>query len=140
MRDKKTIYFAVKALILNGGDFLIMHKAEAEEAVWELPGGRMEYGETAEETLAREVLEETGLGVVPIRVLDTWNCVYEMYQITGIIYLCKAQNNEVRLSEEHDRFRWVNAGMDSAAAMHEAFREKMVGWNWDEIKLPGASC
>ncbi|KPU45858.1 putative 8-oxo-dGTP diphosphatase YtkD [Oxobacter pfennigii] len=106
MKDNK-IYFAVKALILHENNFLIMHKTRKEENVWELPGGRMEFGETAEETLNREVQEETGLSVTPMRILDTWNIINDKYQITGIIYLCKTKNNKVRLSEEHDKYKWV---------------------------------
>jgi 8-oxo-dGTP diphosphatase len=82
MGDYKKIYFAVKAFILNEGKFLVMHKNGVQEDLWELPGGRMEFGETAEETLIRELIEETELLVTPIRVLDTWNCVFENYQIT----------------------------------------------------------
>lgn len=135
MEGNRKIYFAVKAFILNEGHFLVMHKAGVEENVWELPGGRMEFGETAERTLVREVLEETGLLVTPARVLDTWNCVFERYQITGIIYLCRIKNNKVRLSEEHDKYKWVKSDIKSIADMYEVFSEKMARWNWDDINL-----
>jgi 8-oxo-dGTP diphosphatase len=130
MGDYKKIYFAVKAFILNEGKFLVMHKNGVQEDLWELPGGRMEFGETAEETLIRELIEETELLVTPIRVLDTWNCVFENYQITGIIYLCKIDNNEVRLSDEHDNYMWINADTEALTNMYEVFKEKMINWNW----------
>ena len=44
----------------------------------------MEFGESDEETITRELLEETGLIVTPIKLLDTWNYVCESYQITAI--------------------------------------------------------
>ncbi|MBZ9687397.1 NUDIX domain-containing protein [Clostridium estertheticum] len=134
MEDGKKIYFAVKAFILNEGNFLIMHKSRVEEDIWELPGGRMEFGESAEETLIRELLEETGLLVTPIKLLDTWNCVFDNYQITGIIYLCKIKNTELKLSDEHDNYKWVNADAGSIINMYDVFKEKMINWNWDEIK------
>lgn len=134
MEDKK-IYFAVKAFILNEGKFLVMHKTGVEENVWELPGGRMEFGETAEETLKREILEDAGLLVTPVRVLDTWNFVAENYQITGIIYLCKSKNSEVRISDEHDKYKWVDADNNAITDMHKVFSEKMARWNWKNVKF-----
>ena len=134
MEEGNKIFFAVKAFILNQGKFLVMHKSGVEEDIWELPGGRMEFGESAEETLIRELLEETGLQVTPIKLLDTWNCVFDNYQITGIIYLCKIKNTELKLSDEHDNCRWVNADTESIINMYDVFKKKMVNWNWDSFK------
>jgi 8-oxo-dGTP pyrophosphatase MutT (NUDIX family) len=113
-----------------------MHVNQATEDSWELPGGRMEFGETAEETLIREMKEETGLQVIPIKVLDTWNVVKEEHQITGIIYSCEIANENINimLSSEHDQYQWVKAESSSLALMHKAFKERMPHWNWDEFK------
>ncbi len=46
-----------------------------ERGEWELPGGRLEAGESPEECVAREVLEELGLSVEVGPLLDAW--VYE---------------------------------------------------------------
>jgi 8-oxo-dGTP diphosphatase len=134
MQIDKKIYFAVKAFIINKGKFLVMHKTGVKEDLWELPGGRMEFGETAEETLLRELIEETGLIVTPIRVLDTWNFVGVEYQITGIIYLCKLDNDEVKLSDEHDKYEWVNADIKVIDKMYNVFKDKMINWDWDFIE------
>lgn len=128
------INFAVKGFVLYEEKFLLMHKSEEKENLWELPGGRMEFGETAEETLIREIDEETGLPVKPIRVLDTWNSVYGDRQVTGIIYLCEVEKAEVRLSAEHDKFKWVNATADAIGEMYPWFREKMLHWNFASIR------
>ncbi|HEV7211220.1 MAG TPA: NUDIX domain-containing protein [Blastococcus sp.] len=46
------------------GRLLMIRRGHAPHAgLWSLPGGRMEAGETAEQAIEREVLEETGLGV-----------------------------------------------------------------------------
>lgn len=134
IEDNKRIYFAVKAVLLKNNKFLVMHKGNAPISMWELPGGRMEFGETAEETLAREIMEETGLMVRSGRLLDTWNLLKETYQITGVIYLCKIDKGEVRLSEEHDSYKWLDASPRSVNEMHKVFREKMIKWDWNKIK------
>ncbi len=133
MADNKKIDIGVKALILNKGKFLVMHNNGVKEDLWELPGGRMEFGETAEETLKREILEETGLAVKPIKLIDTWNLVREDYQIAGIIYLCQLEAGEVRLSDEHDAFKWIDTDEESLKMMYDVFRIRMVNWNWNEI-------
>lgn len=50
----RQFFFATKALILKDNKFLAMYTIENGEKYWDLPGGRMEFGETAEETLTRE--------------------------------------------------------------------------------------
>ncbi|MEK6301430.1 MAG: NUDIX hydrolase [Acidobacteriota bacterium] len=47
---------------------VLLHQAEGEN-FWTLPGGRAEFGETAEHTLKREMLEETGIEVEVVRLL-----------------------------------------------------------------------
>lgn len=135
MRDNKRMEMGIKALILKEDKFLVMHNNGVKEDLWELPGGRMEFGETAEETLRREILEETGLTVKPIKLLDTWNLVKENHQITGIIYLCEVDEGEVRLSDEHDDFKWINE--ESLELIYDVFKVRMENWNWDEIRNIG---
>lgn len=135
MNHKGKMDFGVKALILKDDKFLAMHNRGVEEDLWELPGGRMEFGETHEETLAREIMEETGLKVKPIKLLDTWNLMLRVdYQIAGIIYLCQLEEGEVKLSDEHDAFKWIPIDNKSLGLMYPVFRVKMLNWNWDEIK------
>ena len=59
----------VGAIVLNDADELLVIQRGQEPAAgcWTLPGGRIEPGESAEEAVVREVLEETGLVVTVIR-------------------------------------------------------------------------
>lgn len=60
-------YLAVSAAIFREGRVLIVRRARPPaNGLYTLPGGGVELGETLEEAVAREVLEETGLAVVPI--------------------------------------------------------------------------
>lgn len=47
---------------------VLLHKAEGD-VFWTFPGGRAEFGETAEETLKREMREEIGAEVEVVRLL-----------------------------------------------------------------------
>ena len=60
---------AVVAIVQRGGEFLFVKRSEACGAAvgyWTPVSGRIEAGESQEEALAREVLEEVGLRVVAI--------------------------------------------------------------------------
>lgn len=59
---------STKALIYHNGRLLLnSHLTSAGELYYDLPGGGQEPYETMEEAVIREVLEETGLTVEPVR-------------------------------------------------------------------------
>ena len=126
MEREGVVEFAVKALIINDGRFLAVHKMGLDSPKYELPGGRLMFGETAEETVVREVLEETGLCVSPVELVDTWNFIKGNRQIAGIIYLCAAEDVEnIILSDEHDCYEWLGTDDESLEKMNRLFKPQM---------------
>lgn len=113
-----TQFIANKALIERDGKVLIIREAPTNPDVdadnvglWEVPGGRMEFGELPEDALKREVREETGLEIdvlEPVAVAQ-WQPLIrgEKVQIVAIYYRCRYQSGEVRLSNEHDQAEWI---------------------------------
>ena len=70
---------------------------------WALPGGRMEQGETVEQTVIREVKEETGLDVEIVRAVGDYvekgvkdNVEYEYYPTCFVV---KAVGGKIRRQE-----------------------------------------
>jgi len=62
---------AVGALVFRDGAVLLVKRgAEPNRDRWSLPGGALETGETVEAAVVREIREETGVDVRPLRVLD----------------------------------------------------------------------
>ena len=105
---------AVKAAILRGHRLLVLYRSVAEAASGpdpgvriDLPGGRIEFGESPVEALRREVAEETGLQIEPLAPLQVWHYVQHRFQLVGIDYLCASDASDVVLSDEHDRFEWL---------------------------------
>jgi 8-oxo-dGTP diphosphatase len=66
--QKPNVRVGVACFIFKDGKFLMgQRKGSHGASTWSIPGGHQEYGETFEQTAAREVLEETGLKVSNIR-------------------------------------------------------------------------
>jgi 8-oxo-dGTP diphosphatase len=60
-------------IVYNNGVVLIKRKNEPFKDHYALPGGFVEYGETVEEALTREVKEETGLDVRPVKLVGVYS-------------------------------------------------------------------
>jgi len=102
---------AVKSFIVDDGKLLIIKRRDDDvhtPGVWEIPGGRLESGESPFLGLIREVKEETGLDIEVKNPLDVDHFTRDDGQvITMIIFLCKALTYTVKLSEEHTDYEWV---------------------------------
>jgi 8-oxo-dGTP diphosphatase len=59
----------VGAIVMSDEGILLVQHRKADQTYWLLPGGGLEAGETIFACAKREVLEETGLSVVPDRVV-----------------------------------------------------------------------
>ncbi len=101
---------AQKAVIQNGDLFLLLHRANNESAfpdVWDFPGGKLEPGEKPLDSLIREVQEETGLQIIPGTVIGTYNSQLKDAFVEFIIYRTHSFNGELKISEEHQEYRWL---------------------------------
>ena len=103
---------AVSALVEHQGRILLLHRSAARDhgaGEWEPVSGRIEAGESAEEAVLSEVYEETSLRVTVDRPFDTFHLFRgaERQETIGITFRCLYVEGEVRLSAEHDAFKWV---------------------------------
>jgi len=104
----KEHFDVVAALLLDGNRFLIAQRpaGKARELLWEFVGGKVELGESHEETLIRECLEEMG---VTLSVGDLFmDVVYDYPDITVHLYLYYAQIVKGRIEKrEHNDICWI---------------------------------
>ncbi len=78
---------AGRGIIVRDGKILLSH--ETVSGWWLVPGGGMEEGETAESCCVREVEEETGYIVQPLREFLTLYEYYEDYRYISHYFICK---------------------------------------------------
>ena len=64
--DRPVVEVAVGVLIRPDGDFLLTSRPEGKvyAGYWEFPGGKLQQGESVEQALYRELVEELGIQVV----------------------------------------------------------------------------
>jgi 8-oxo-dGTP diphosphatase len=108
----REVYVAVKALIIRDGKILIIKRSSKEDVYkneWDLPGGKLEFGEHPIDGLKREVKEETGLEIEVIKPISVWTFFKNdgKTQVIGITFLAKPISDEIKLSKEHVDSKWV---------------------------------
>lgn len=128
---------AAKAVIVDDRSrVLILREAGTYEegtniGKWGLPGGRIENDEPFFDGLRREIREETGLEIEPIRPIyigEWWPVIKGVKNhIVAMFILCKPVTKIVKLSEEHDNYTWLepnNSNKFSLMAPDDAVIEK----------------
>ena len=93
---------SVKAALLEGGRACLLLN---ERGQWELPGGRLERGESPEDCLRREVREETGLDVVIESLVEARAFrPTPSREVFVVVYRCRpaAPGHPVISAEHHD--------------------------------------
>jgi 8-oxo-dGTP diphosphatase len=111
------LFVATKAFIIHQDKILILresskYKDGSNSAKFDAVGGRIEPGQNFRESLLREVKEETGLDIEigkPFFV-NEWRPFVrgEQWQIVGIFFECQSNSDKVALSEDHDKFEWID--------------------------------
>jgi 8-oxo-dGTP diphosphatase len=129
----------VGAIILKRNRVLLVERARAPlQGYWSLPGGVLETGEGLEEGVCREVLEETGLIVKPLRVVEIFQRIMRdpkgrvEYHYVLIDYLCRVAGGVLKARDDVSRAEWVSRSMLSRYKITEgtlpviekAFRQK----------------
>ncbi len=106
---------ATVAIILNEkGEILVTKRAKNPGiGMLDMPGGFIDERETAEEAVAREVKEETGLEVKSIKYLlsrpNTYLYSEVLYRTIDLFFECKVDTFEMsRQESEIEELMWIN--------------------------------
>ena len=106
----KTILVSAVALVDKDGRILIAKRpyGKSMAGLWEFPGGKVEFGETPEQALVRELSEELDI--------KTWNsCLapltfashsYEEFHLLMPLFICRKWEGIIKQNEKQE-LKWV---------------------------------
>jgi nucleoside triphosphatase len=121
----------VGALILNGKGEILLVRSYKWGTKYTVPGGHIELGERSETAVRREIREEVGLEVEPVRLLLVQEAIYPADYIKHehyifLDYLCRTNSLEVKLDgKEIQEYVWTTPG--AALKMElESFTRNLV--------------
>lgn len=109
---------AVRAIIREDQKTLLLRRASGRQSIlnkYELPGGKLGYGEQPEDAMARYLKEDASLIVQSAQLYDVLTYIdhdERDIQYTFILYLVSLSpsGNKVRLSDKYDQYVWKKLG------------------------------
>jgi 8-oxo-dGTP diphosphatase len=108
--ERKILLVAACALVDADGRILLAQRPEGKSlaGLWEFPGGKVEAGETPEETLVRELEEELGIvtKVACLAPLTFASHTYETFHLLMPLYVCRRFEGIPR-GQEGQALKWV---------------------------------
>ena len=113
-------HLGVYAIILKEGSILLIKKSRGPyTGKLDLPGGKPEHGETPEQTLTREVDEETGIKALTGKLFDNYSTVAQ-----------QKMNESEQENTHHMGMIYLVSSYDDSALTEEMDTEDSLGAQW----------
>lgn len=103
----------VGAVVVEKGRVLLVRRGrEPLKGQWSIPGGLLEIGESLKAGVAREVLEETGLVVETVELIELLERIHReddrvRYHYVIADYLCRVSGGDLLAGSDADEVRWA---------------------------------
>ncbi len=118
--------------IITGADgrlLLIKRGQEPEAGRWSLPGGRVEHGESDQQAVVREVREETGLRVIPGRLVGAVRRPGPGGTVLDIRdYAAAVTGGDLSAGDDAADARWVVPGDIGELPLTRGLAEALIAW------------
>ncbi|MCK5332819.1 NUDIX hydrolase [Candidatus Parcubacteria bacterium] len=126
-QPKKIQQVSIKSLLCRDEKVLLL---KTPTQIWEMPGGRIDWGENVNQAFYREIEEEIGFKNVKLgKLINTWsfNSLRDNINHHFIIFDFEILTNEdiIRLSDEHVEYKWVSLDEFEQMDMREGHKETL---------------
>ena len=99
----------VAAIIVRDNEVFATQRGYGEwKDWWEFPGGKIEAGESPQDALKREILEELNADISVGELLDTVEWDYPTFHLTMHCFVCSLLSESLHLNE-HEASAWLTA-------------------------------
>ena len=119
-------YVGVGVIVFRDQEVLLVKRnKDPNKGQWSIPGGRQIIGETVEEAAQRELLEETGVKVDQLLLVDVVDAIIPdsegkiKYHYTLVDYMGQWQSGESRPGDDAQEVRWVRLNEISSYSLME---------------------
>ena len=119
-------YVGVGVIVFRDKEVLLVQRnKEPNKGQWSIPGGSQLLGETASEAAQRELLEETGVKVDRLFLVDVVDAIIPgvegkiKYHYTLVDYMGQWQSGESRPGDDAKEVRWVRLNELSSYSLLE---------------------
>lgn len=98
------------AIMREQGKFLICQRAKDDELpmLWEFPGGKLEKGETLEQCIVREIMEELSLEIKVISIYEKTIYQFNQMEVHFTFFNVEIISGDIILNVHNDA-KWVLA-------------------------------
>ena len=119
-------YVGVGVIVFRDQEVLLVKRnKDPNKGHWSIPGGRQMLGETISEAAQRELLEETGVKVDPLLLVDVVDAIIPdaegklKYHYTLVDYMGQWKTGESRPGDDAQEVRWVHLNELSSYSLLE---------------------
>lgn len=102
----KTLEVVAAVIRQDDSIFITQRSAGDFKDMWEFPGGKIEPGETPEQALKREIMEELDTQIEVDGFICSVEHRYSTFQVNLHFYLCHVVSGELKLLE-HEAAKWI---------------------------------